>query len=245
MCRGVRSRGAPAVGPEGGRRRPAPFRARSGRGARGFTLVEVLVVVVLLGIIAMIAVAELTKISRRERLLGYSMQLTTLFQQAPLMVRQRDAVVFVRIGPVANVVTPQGTLPFRDVQLVADTCCGAAGTGNGSFDDPSLGATGDTVVQTVSLPMSELSLSTTALQPSIEQSNWSAGGTVDDTWVIGVNFRGQTITPNGAGVTGPALLALTHADMVMGSLKPLLNYQVQINPVWDVTVRRFVDGKVY
>jgi prepilin-type N-terminal cleavage/methylation domain-containing protein len=245
MCDGVRSRGVPAEGPEGPRRGPGSFRSPGRGAARGFTIVELLVVVALLGILAMLGFGELNKFTRREKLNNFAMQLSGLFQQAPLVVRQRDAVVFVRIGPVVTRTTPQGDLPFRDVQLVADTCCGVAGTGNGSFDDPSLGSTGDTVVQTLSLPMAELSLSTTALQPAIEKSNWTAGGTVADTWVIGVNFRGQTITPTGAGVTGPVLLALTHADMVTGSLTPLINDQLQVNPVWDVSVRRLVDGKAY
>jgi hypothetical protein len=33
---------------------------------------------------------------------------------------------------------------------------------------------------------------------------------------------------------------MSHPDMVSGSLTPMLNYQLWVNPVWDVSVRRLV-----
>jgi prepilin-type N-terminal cleavage/methylation domain-containing protein len=212
----------------------------------GYSLVEILVVVAIIGFLAVVGIGELNKFSRREELASNANQVSGLLQQAAITLRTRDAVTFVKIGPVYSTTIREEARVVRDFQLVADTCCGAGGltVPNGVFDDPTLGATGDTVVQTLTVPVDRISLSTTAIQPAIEQANWSAG-TVADTWVVGVNFRGQTISRTGVPVGGAVLLSMTHADMIAGSLRPLIAFQHRINPVWEVQLRRTVDGKTY
>ena len=224
--------------------------ARRSSRRRGFTLIEMLAVVVVIGITALIGFTEYRKISRREALSVQATQISTLLQQAAVTVRQRDAITWVKIGPAYSSFHRGLPTPFRDIQLVVDTCCGAglAVQGNGVFDDPAgPGASKDTVVQTVAIPLDDVSFSTTAAPPAIEETNWGTGflGQEAGSFVLGLNFRGQTIGPNGAAISGMATLSLTHPDMFLGRLTPLVNYQVRVNPIWDVVVRRTVDGKLY
>jgi len=229
--------------------------SRSAR-TRGFTLIEILVVVVVIAIMAGIGIGELSKISRREALTAMSIQVSALMQQAQVVLRQKDAITFLKLGPTRlGVWRGQQIRNFRDLQLLVDN-------GNGTFDDPA-GGGGDTVAQTISISLDEFALSVarelpavkpfsnTSVLPSGATTVWGTKdscvpctGMQDDTFVIGINFRGQTIGPDGNTITA-ARLGLTHADMANGNLSPLIDYEMSVNPIWEVAVKRTVEGKVY
>ncbi len=210
---------------------------------------ELLVVLLIIGFLAILGIGELNKFSRRENLAGYASQTTMLLQNAATALRQSDSLMFVMVGPVYTTTVDGTTRSYRDLNLVADTCCsavvgGAAGAtvGNGFFDTPKPAnpTQGDRIVQTIVLPVDQISLSTTDVT-KVQQTNWTEYPASSDTWVIGVNFRGVTIGPLGAGIAGgDAVLAMTHVDMVSAGLQPFLNYEIHVNPVWNVSVRRLV-----
>jgi prepilin-type N-terminal cleavage/methylation domain-containing protein len=220
---------------------------------RGYTLVELLAVVAIIGFLAMMGFGELNKVTRREALASASTDLTVLLQQAPVFMRQRDAVAFVRIGAVQTDGFYRGRSgrPYRDVTIHADTCddAGVANSPNGRFNNC------DLVVQTARLQLFEVVLTTTAtddseLQSKIEQLNWTESPSGSDQWVIGVNFRGQTIGPAGNALGRAAVLSLTHHDMVevggsKAGLKPMVVFETHVDAVWEPSVRRLVEGKTY
>lgn len=196
---------------------------------RGFTMIELLVVVVILGAAILIGIAETSKMARKAKLAGASNDIMTFLQRVPLEMQSRGRVMFVRLTAV-DLVTGK-----RSLQMVADT--NPAPSGNGSLDNL------DTVVETLEIPdYIQFSRDTIGdLQTNIFDVTGSGTGSV---LAVGVDFRGRTIRPGGAQIGGIATISVLHKDMVgtTPTLKPPVDYQLRLGPVWNPSVVKLTKG---
>jgi prepilin-type N-terminal cleavage/methylation domain-containing protein len=194
-------------------------RARArGRGGRGFSLVELLVVLAVLGLTLTIAGTEVIRTIKRSFLRSTSQQIQLLASRAQLEAQRRSAEVFLRIGPFGS--GPGGTIP---VELWADA------DGDAAFD-----STKDLRLEQILLDPARISLSTAATN-QIQTANWSNDTDNSTERLLACNTFGRTMNPaTGLQIAGTATLSVTHADMVVNTLQPRLNEQLRISPAWSV-----------
>ncbi len=189
------------------------------RRKRGFSLIEVLIVVALIGITAAIGFGFLSGIFRRQRLTSTAADLKTALQRVRTAGQNRNALAYLRVAPPE----PDGTIP---VQVYVDT------NGNSQLDIP-----GDLLAQeylirdefTVASPDPDGS------GPAGAWDQWSVRATND--YAIGCDFLGRTVNPaSQLQVVRPVRLELTRDDMVSGQLTPQVSWTLSVNPVWNVTL---------
>jgi len=189
------------------------------RRSRGFSLLEVLIVMAIIGIIAAIGIGQMSTIFRRQRLATSAADLKTVLQSVRTSGQNRNALAFLRIAPPRA----DGTIPF-DVYL--DT------NGNSQLD---IG--GDLLAQEYEL-QGELSLASPdpdAGGPATAWDQWFVRAAND--YVIACDFLGRTVNPvTLAQVTRPLTLDLTHDDMVSGTLTPRVTWTLTVNPVWNAAL---------
>ena len=195
-------------------------------GSKGFSLIEILVVVAILGMIAVIATVAVSKVIKRERVSSDARQLQGFINNAFVQAQVRSRGVFVT--GVRN--AADGSHTF---QLVEDT------NGNSSLDGP----TTDLVIATQLVP------STTEVAGFPYSGAPSAYGTFGtNTWpftgsgstlkvILMCDSMGRAINPTVPGQIGqPVTLSLTHVEMLTGTLNPKIRFDLQVFPLWNCTV---------
>jgi prepilin-type N-terminal cleavage/methylation domain-containing protein len=237
-------------------------RLRAGpRGRRGFSLVEMMAVVVIIGVILVIGGGEISKAWKRQKLQSASADIKVLFQRAYSEVQRRGIPVFVQVGPLTTVGASR-SLPIYLVgdqtqdevldcfQKVPTVACpdllidqynivvtGLSGTLGISGVDQEFCLSDASTSQVLSTLWSDEN-------PGPGSPNW----TVARVLMCDLQGRAMSVGPKAAApkaglpastgrqIGAPATLVLSHVEVVHGSFQPPTRYVLSINPVWSVRV---------
>jgi prepilin-type N-terminal cleavage/methylation domain-containing protein len=215
------------------------------REMRGFSLVELLVVIFILGVVFIIGGSGISRAWKRQKLQSASTDLKILMQRALPEMQRRNMVTFVQIGPLVN----NASVRYLPIRLIGDA------NGNGTLDaaaNPATVAspdllideydivvTGKTGVKGVTGVSPDFCLSTLDIT-QIQSVRWSSNST---DWTVGrsimCDFQGRAIdVTTGRQLAGDATFVLTHVDVVNRSYMPATRFLVTINPVWSVRIRK-------
>jgi prepilin-type N-terminal cleavage/methylation domain-containing protein len=210
---------------------PSQYVHRAGQdwARRGFSLIEVLIVVAILGLLTVIATMAVSKAIKRQRLEVATQQLAGFIENG--FVRAQSAGVGVIVTGMPNA---DGSCTFR---LYADT------DNSGTFD-----ATADRLLATQLVPndtvIQGLTLGSydTFGVNTLPFTGSGASKVLQlycDPMGRALNPTGDTLattpqTPAGPDVQiqGPVTLSMTHAAMLSGDLGPKLSYDLQVSPIW-------------
>jgi len=209
------------------------LRIRAGRGPqgkRGFTLVELLIVLAILGIMLTIAGIEVMRTLQRGRLTTAAQALELTASRAFLEAQRRGATIFLRVGPLAGGVMP--------VELWADNTTNDPGNDHvGTLKTTNPFA--DILVERLTYNTSQICFSTVNAG-QIESASWSENSTdATKPRVLACDTFGRAMDVSLAPplqLTQAASLSITHAQMVSGRLLPKRNYQLRISPAWGVQI---------
>ena len=213
---------------------PRPARATRSASRRGVSLIELLVVLAILLLIFAMGGIFIGPPLKRARLAAAATEIEVLAKQVPVRSRQerggQGLFVFLRANPGS-----------RTFDLVADT--NPVPAGDGRLQDPDGGGTTDALladIVTLRLPDGVVFHDMGAPYEAT-WSNWGASGT---NRALGVDYQGRTVGPAGGQIASPAVINLTHAEMVAGTLTPFVVHRITIGPVWSVRHTRLVQDPV-
>lgn len=209
------------------------LRSRAGRGPqgkRGFTLVEVLIVLVILGIMLTIAGIEVMRTLQKGRLTTAAQALELTASRAYLEAQRRGATVFLRVGPVATGVMP--------VELWADNITNDPGNDHvGTLKTTNPFA--DILVERLTYDTAQICFSTVNAG-QVESTAWSENDTdATKSRVLACDTFGRAMDVSlvpPLQLAQTATLSITHARMVSGRLLPKRNHQLRISPAWGVQI---------
>ena len=217
------------------------LRTRSRR--RGFSLIELLIVVAILGLILAIAGAQVSKTFRRAKVDTVADTVRNFIQDAAGQVQKQNLPVFIVLSRVTSPAPG-----FYRLQAIADSGATASALDGPVYNtkpvgDPANDATKDTIVAQYDVP-GEIALSgTSAAVPQIESTFWSVNTLDTASRTLLCDFQRRAIDPGtGRQIVGVATLSVSHVDMLQatGMLKPLINDQIRINPIWSARILRTV-----
>lgn len=212
--------------------------APPGKRRRGFSLIELLVVIVIVGIAAMLGLSGILSALKRQRLGTAASEVNNLVTKTFTTMQSENLQTFLVFGKyVAGSGTDVAVVVDRNENGVADEAIDPGG--DGLFDD----APTDLVPWRVRVP-EDVALSNVAANGQVFTGGWRRPGSGAISATLLCDFMGRAITPpedatgTPAIATGLATVQLSHRDMIEGSLTPLVTYTVSIGPLFKSSVRR-------
>ena len=201
-----------------------------GVGSKGFSLIEMLIVVAIIGLLAVIMTIAVSKTLKRQRLETAAHEIQNFLNRAYTTTSSTSRSTFVFISaPAAD--------GSRTMTLYDDT------NNNGIFESCT-----DAVLSTQAIT-NDLVLS--APPSSTAYRSWPAS--TSNTFIIECDTQGRSIDPPGSStnsstttgvlMTLPAGVALTHAEMGSGgTLRPNISFRIFANLLWQPTIQKWVNG---
>lgn len=165
----------------------------------GFSLVELLVVVVLIGLAAYIGTVAVGALIQKQKLAAAANDVRTFLHDVPNQVAKTQGPVFVVYRPAS------GSYPAQ-LRISRDVA-------------------GTQVIRTLNIP-GEL---------VVEHCTWPAVGSTNVLRCDTLN-RATHPTTNLQISSAQGLFRITHSKMVAGTLKPKRSYEIQVAPLWGVSI---------
>ena len=202
-----------------------------GTGSKGFSLIEILVVVAILGLIAMIMTIAVSKTLKRQRLDTAAREIQSFLNRAYTTTTSTGRAAFI-------VISAPATDGSRTMTIYDDT------NNNGVFNSAS-----DAAIASSILP-GDLVLS--APSSSTAYRSWPATS-ASNTFIIECDSTGRSVDPPnsstnssataGVFMTLPAAVSITHQEMGSGgTLRPNTAYLIFANLLWQPTIQKWVNG---
>jgi prepilin-type N-terminal cleavage/methylation domain-containing protein len=196
---------------------------------KGFSLIEVLVVVAILGLIATILTLNVSNTLKKQRLETAAEQLKSQVQLAQVLSAERSVGAFVVIAAQAD--------GSHVVWLVVDTNA----NNQLDFDPTNPYAGADQPIRGTELNLTRDIVLATSQTPATYWNGINFWPVVNGNFALLCDARGLTFDPSRvppAPFESAVPLSLTHVEMATGTLRPKFRYDLTVSPLWHTTLER-------
>jgi prepilin-type N-terminal cleavage/methylation domain-containing protein len=198
----------------------------------GFSLIEILVVVAILGLISVVMTIAASNTLKRQRLETVAHEIQSFLNRAYTTTSATGRSAFVWVSAPA-------TDGARTMRIYDDS------DNDGIFSSGS-----DEIIDTQPIP-GDLVFS--APPSSTAYRSWPSTSTTN-TFIIECDIQGRAVDPPqsstnssttaGIPMTRPAVVSVTHKEMGSGgTLRPNIAYFMTVNLLWQPTIQKWVNGQ--